>query len=139
MKTYNFIIQGNKYTVEIKSFEDNIAEIEVNGTPYNVELEKSIPTPKTPKLVRPEQIKKEPPKEIKAKTGLSKILAPLPGTILKTIVKEGDAVKKGDIVLIMEAMKMENNIQAEQGGVVKMVACKEGDTVLQGDLLIEIE
>jgi biotin carboxyl carrier protein len=139
MKTYNFTIQGNKYTVQIKSFEDNIAEIEVNGTPYSVELEKTIPTTKTPKLVRPEQVKKEPPREIKAKTGLSKILAPLPGTILKTNVKEGDSVEKGDIVLIMEAMKMENNIQAEKGGVIKTVACKDGDSVLQGDLLIEIE
>lgn len=139
MKTYNFTIQGNKYTVQIKSFEENIAEIEVNGTPYNVELEKTVITSKTPKLIRPERILDEKPRETKVGIGLSKILAPLPGTIIKINVKEGEMVKKGTIVLIMEAMKMENNIQAEQEGVVKKIACKEGDVVLQGDFLIEIE
>jgi len=138
MKTYNFTIQGNKYTVQIKSFEDNVAEIEVNGTPYSVELDKAIVTSKTPKLVRPERPREDPPREIKAGTGLSKILAPLPGTIIKTNVKEGDRVKKGDVVLIMEAMKMENNIQAEKEGVIQKLFCKEGDSVLQGDLLLEI-
>ncbi|MBS0001393.1 MAG: biotin/lipoyl-binding protein [Cyclobacteriaceae bacterium] len=139
MKTYNFTIQGNKYTVQIKSFEDNIADMEVNGTPYQVELEKTMVTSKTPKLVRPEGPSSVPPKDLKVKTGLSKILAPLPGTIIKINIKEGDTVKKGDTVLIMEAMKMENNIQVEKEGTVKNLACKEGDTVLQGDLLIEIE
>lgn len=139
MKTYNFTIQGNKYTVQIKSYEDNIAEIEVNGTPYQVELEKTMVTSKTPRLIRPAGPESGPPKELKAKTGLSRTLAPLPGTILKINNKEGDAVKKGDTVLIMEAMKMENNIQAEKEGIIKKLACKEGDTVLQGDLIFEIE
>lgn len=139
MKTYNFTIQGNKYTVQIKSFEENVAEIEVNGTPYQVELEKTVVTTKTPRLVRPAGPVTGPPKDLKEKTGLRRILAPLPGTIIKINIKEGDTVKKGDTVLIMEAMKMENNIQAEMEGIVKKLACKEGDTVLQGDLLFEIE
>ena len=57
----------------------------------------------------------------------------------KIIAKEGDAVKKGDTVLIMEAMKMENNVLAEKEGIVKKIMVSEGDSVLQGDLLIEIE
>ncbi len=139
MKTYNFTIQGNNYTVQIKSFEDNIADIEVNGTPYSVELEKTLSTPKTPRLVRAERPQVKEPDEIKAGSGLSKITAPLPGTILKINVKPGDVVKKGDTVLIMEAMKMENNIQAEKEGTVKTIVINPGDSVLQGDLLIEIE
>jgi len=138
MKTYKFTISGNRYTVNIKSFEDNIAEIEVNGTPYTVEMEQEIKTPKTPKLIRPERPAQK-PIEIQKGVGLSKITAPLPGTIFKMMVKEGDAVKKGDTVLIMEAMKMENNILAEKEGVVKKILVNEGDSVLQGDLLIEIE
>ena len=139
MKTYNFTIQGNKYTVQIKSFEDNVAEIEVNGTPYSVELEKAVSTTKTPRLVRPERPMVEEPEEIKTGVILSKIIAPLPGTIMKLNVKVGDQVKKGDTVLIMEAMKMENNIQAEKEGTVKNIVVSPGDAVLQGDLLMEIE
>ncbi len=139
MKTYKFTISGNKYTVNIKSFEDNIAEIELNGTPYTVEMEQDIKTTKTPKLIRPEKPSPKAPEEIMKGSGLSSITAPLPGTIFKVIVKEGDLVKKGDAVLIMEAMKMENNVLAEKEGVVKKILVKEGDSVLQGDLLIEIE
>jgi len=139
MKTYKFTISGNKYTVNIKSFEDNIIDIEVNGTPYSVEMEQEIKTTKTPKLIRPERPTPNAPTEIQKGSGLSKITAPLPGTIFKIIAKEGDTVKKGDAVLIMEAMKMENNILAEKEGVVKKIVVKEGDSVLQGDLLIEIE
>ncbi len=139
MKTYKFTISGNKYTVNIKSFEDNIAEIELNGTPYTVEMEQEIKTSKTPKLIRPEKPAQEAPREIQKGSGLSKITAPLPGTIFKLIAKVGDVVKKGDSVLIMEAMKMENNVLAEKEGMVKKILVKEGDSVLQGDLLIEIE
>jgi biotin carboxyl carrier protein len=139
MKTYKFTISGNKYTVNIRSFEDNIAEIEVNGTPYTVELEHEVKTTKTPKLIRPERPSPKVPTEIKQGPALSKITAPLPGTIFKILLKEGDSVQKGDVVLIMEAMKMENNVLAEKEGVIKKILTKEGDSVLQGDLLVEIE
>jgi biotin carboxyl carrier protein len=139
MKTYKFTISGNNYTVNIKSFEDNIAEIEVNGTPYTVEMEQEIKTTKTPKLIRPEKPVQMPPTEIQKGSGLSKITAPLPGTVFKIITNVGDTVKKGETVLVMEAMKMENNILAEKEGIVKKILVKEGDSVLQGDLLIEIE
>jgi len=139
MKTYNFTIRGNKYSVNIKSFEDNIADIEVNGTSYSVELEQEVKRIKTPKLIRPERPVEKAPSEIKKGSGLSNISAPLPGTIFKINVKKGDAVKKGDPVLVMEAMKMENNILAEKEGTIKKIVVKEGDAVLQGDLLIEIE
>lgn len=65
--------------------------------------------------------------------------APLPGTIFKVLVKDGDAVKKGQTILILEAMKMENNILAEKDGVINKIHIAEGDAVLQGDILVEIE
>jgi glutaconyl-CoA/methylmalonyl-CoA decarboxylase subunit gamma len=140
MKTYKFKINGNDYTVDIKSVEDNIAELEVNGTPFQVELSKEIkPVSKTPKLVRSAVSPKTEAKPITAKSGLKKVEAPLPGSIFQIAVKEGDIVKKGDVILIMEAMKMENNILAEMDGTVKTVKVKVGDTVLQGETLAEIE
>ena len=138
MKKFKFTIRGNEYEVHINSFEDNIAEVDVNGSIYQVELAAEVKTTKTPKLVRskPVQIKETKPKPA---AGLSKVEAPLPGTIFKVSVKEGDAVQKGHVILIMEAMKMENNILAEKEGVIKKVLVSEGDTVLQGDILVEIE
>jgi biotin carboxyl carrier protein len=139
MKNYKFKINGNDYSVEIKSMEDNIAEVEVNGTPFQVELSKEVKTPKTPKLVRSAVSATTEKKPLSAPAGLSKIEAPLPGSIFKITSKEGDQVKKGDVLLIMEAMKMENNILAESDGMIKSIKVKEGDSVLQGDVLVEIE
>ena len=138
MKKFKFTIRGNEYEVHINSFEDNIAEIDVNGSIYKVELEEQVKTTKTPKLVRSKPV---PTKETQPKpvSGLSKVEAPLPGTMFKVNVKEGDEVKKGQVIMIMEAMKMENNILAEKDGIINKVLVAEGDAVLQGDVLVEIE
>ena len=137
MKKFKFTIRGNEYEVHINSFEDNIAEVDVNGSIYQVELAEEIKTTKTPKLVRsqpaPTVVTK--PQPI---AGLSKVEAPLPGTIFKLKVKEGDTVKKGQVIIILEAMKMENNILAEIDGVISKLNVVEGASVLQGDLLAEI-
>ena len=138
MKKFKFTIRGNEYEVHINSFEDNIAEIDVNGSIYQVELAEEVKTTKTPKLVRskPIQTKEAKPKPA---AGFSKIDAPLPGTIFKLNVKNGDAVKKGQIIIVLEAMKMENNILAEKDGVINKIHVAEGDAVLQGDILVEIQ
>jgi biotin carboxyl carrier protein len=141
MKKFKFTIRGNDYEVNIDKFENNIAEIEVNGTSYTVELHSDVKTSKTPKLVRsvvPPPTRKEQKltKNISAKS--NSVKSPLPGTILKILIKEGQEVKKGDNLMIMEAMKMENNILSEKDGVISSIKVKEGDTVLQNDVLIEI-
>lgn len=138
MKKFKFTIRGNKYNVEIKDFDNDIAQIEVNGTPYQVEVEKVKAETKTPKLVRsriPAPNKKE---NSIQKAEAFTVKAPLPGTILKISVKEGDVVKNGDTLLLMEAMKMENNILAEKNGTITKIHVAEGDTVLQNDTLITI-
>lgn len=137
MKKFKFTIRGNEYEVQINSFEDNIAEVDVNGSIYSVELEEQVKTTKTPKLIRPKpvQTKEAKPKPV---AGLSKVEAPLPGTIFKVNVKEGDEVKKGQVIMIMEAMKMENNVLAEKEGTISKLHVSEGDSVLQGDVLFEI-
>jgi len=141
MRKFQFTISGNKYDVELKRFEENIAEIEVNGTPYTVEVHREIKTSKTPKLVRAEVA---PPtrSESKIKKTISvsthPIIAPLPGTILQLMVKEGDTVKKGATLLTYDAMKMENSILAEKDGTVKSIKVAVGQNFLQGDTLMEI-
>lgn len=140
MKKYKFTIQGNEYDVRIKDFEDKVAQIEVNGTEYEVEVHNEVKQSKTPRLVRKPVAQKPGEGEIakSAGGGTVKVEAPLPGSIFKMLVKEGDSIKKGDTLLIMEAMKMENNVLAEKDGVVSSIKVKEGDAVLQGDLLIEM-
>ncbi|MEI6758164.1 MAG: biotin/lipoyl-binding protein [Chlorobium sp.] len=138
MRRYKFTIGGNQYNVEIKSLEENSADIEVNGTSYQVELGKEIKTPQTPKLVR--YTPPAPPKApVLTIPGTSLIKAPLPGTIIAISVEPGMAIKLEQPVLVLEAMKMENNIFADKPGIVKTVRVAVGDTVMQGDILIEIE
>ena len=143
MKKFKFTINGNQYEVEILGFEENVAKVEVNGTTYNVEVQKDLKVTKTPTLVRAEPPKptgKETriPKNITQTTNIA-IKAPLPGTIIQVFVKPGDKVSLGQKILTMEAMKMENNVIAEKDGTVKTVCVKPGQTVMQNDILVEIE
>ncbi|WP_430810953.1 MULTISPECIES: biotin/lipoyl-containing protein [unclassified Carboxylicivirga] len=142
MKKFSFTIRGNKYDVHLKDLEENIAQMEVNGTQYEVEIHQDVKKPvKTPKLVRKE-IQRKPGEGFITKNaggGTIKVNAPLPGNIFKVLVKEGDVVKKGDTLLVMEAMKMENNVLAEKEGTITSVKVSVGDAVLQNDVLIEME
>ena len=143
MKKYKFRIKGHDYEVEILSAENNHVELEVNGTPYTVEMLRDTPQPsKTPVLVRSAV---PPPKPEESAIGRSSdgkatpFKSPLPGTITAVLVSAGGFVKKGDTLLKIEAMKMENSIHAEKPGKVTAVRVKPGDAVLQNDVLIEIE
>lgn len=141
MKKFRFKIKGITYDVEIKSFENNVAEIDVNGTTYKVDVDVEVKKTKTPTLLRKEISRKIGEGKIKKteSTGVTPIKAPLPGSIIKILVNEGDTINKGDNLLIMEAMKMENNVLAEKSGIIKTIKVAVGDTVLQNDVLLEIE
>ncbi len=140
MKKFEFTISGNNYSVEIRKFEDNLAEVEVNGTRYQVEVHSNKPVSKTPRLIRkPVDSNGKGSLPANAPTGLHKIQAPLPGLILEVNVKPGDTVKLNQRLLVMEAMKMENNIQSDKAGTIKSILVNAGSNVLQGDILIEME
>ena len=140
MKTFKFTIRGNNYEVDIQSFDLGIAKLEVNGTPYNVELQEQEQSNKTPILVRPAITNPANSHKIKkSESKVFKVVAPLPGNIMQLFVKEGDQVKKEDQLLIYEAMKMENKLLSEKEGVVKSILVKPGDSVLQDELLMELE
>ncbi|MDR2926976.1 MAG: acetyl-CoA carboxylase biotin carboxyl carrier protein subunit [Cytophagaceae bacterium] len=138
MKEYKFTINGNKYNVEILSVEDQTIKVEVNGSPYNVEVDREIKQTKTPTLVRsvvvPSTDQSVPVKT--AKTG--NIKSPLPGTILDIFVKVGDKVTIGQKILMLEAMKMENNIESDKAGTVTEIKISKGSAVMEGDILIVI-
>ncbi len=139
MKEFKFKIHGNEYNVDLKGIDGNIAHIEVNGTLYDVEIGHTVKQTKTPKLVRPVVTGPAKPDIDKIEKGsATPITAPLPGNVLEILVNPGDIIKKGQKLLIMEAMKMENQVLAEKDGVVEAVRVKPGQSVLQGDVLIEI-
>ena len=138
MKKFKFTIRGNDYDVEVKKIEDDVATIDVNGSNFKVEIHRKKQTTKTPTLVRKPVPKNNVGVIEKKDSSAYKVKAPLPGTIVSLSVKEGDTVTKGQTVLIMEAMKMENNINTEKEGTVIKILVNAGDTVLQNDVLIEI-
>lgn len=145
MKKFKFTINGNVYEVDIKNVDDNIAELEVNGTPYTVEVDKAIQTTKTPKLVRTASVPSTDSHPSVAKTsnpvspkGSGHIKSPLPGVILEMHVKVGDIVKAGQKLLVLEAMKMENSIDSDKDGKVTTIHHSKGDSVMEGDVLITI-
>lgn len=146
MKEYKIKINGNDYNVSIDEVEEATAKVEVNGTPFTVEFEKPVTKKKTATVInRPAaaaapaaptaQVSK--PAAAPAAGG-TKINSPLPGVVLNLNVREGDAVKKGQCVLVLEAMKMENNIEAPCDGTVKQILVQKGDSVLEGAPLVVI-
>ncbi len=145
MKKYKFTINGNNYDTSIVSVEDNIATVEVNGSTFNVEVDKSIVQQKTPRLIRQRAIPSTDSHPSVAKTsspsgpkGAGNIKSPLPGVILEIFVREGDTVKMGQKLLLLEAMKMENNIEADRAGKIISIPKGKGDAVMEGDILIVI-
>lgn len=142
MKNFKFTINGNTYDVNITKTDNNIAQVEVNGTSYSVEIHRKIVESKTPILVRsavPGPTRRD-QKIVKNITkGASVIKSPLPGIITHVSIKVGDDVKKGQKIMAMEAMKMENYVLAEKDGKVVSVKVIVGDSVLQNDVLCEIE
>lgn len=145
MKNFKFKINGNPYEVVINNIEDNVADIEVNGTSYQIEVDKAIQTTKTPKLVRSTSVPSTDQHPAAARTsspdapkGGGNIKAPLPGVVLDVYVKEGDTVKIGQRLMMLEAMKMENNIDSDKQGTVVSIKKNKGDSVMEGDVLIVI-
>lgn len=142
MKDYKFTINGNIYKVTINSIDDNIANVEVNGTPYKVEMDKPAK-----KQVRPLTQPQKAPKTSAGEPVVSRpvmsndpgtINSPLPGVIVSVDVVVGDRVKRGQKIAVLEAMKMENNILADRDGEITAVKVNKGDSVLEGAALVII-
>ncbi len=146
MKTYKFKINGNEYNVAINSIEGKNASVTVNGTPYQVELEEAPATaPVQAPVSAPAPVAAAPaaapaaPAAAPAAAGAGKaVTSPLPGVIIAVKVKVGDAVKAGQEVAVLEAMKMENSIEATHDGTVTAINVAKGDSVLEGAPIVTI-
>lgn len=137
MKKFKYKINGKEYEVAVNKMEDTLAEVEVNGTKYNVELEKKEEEAAAPKIQRPVATSSSASNKPSG-SGSGAVKSPLPGIIIDIKVNVGDAVTKGQTVVMLEAMKMENAIQATQDGTVKEIKVAKGDSVLEGVTLLTI-
>ena len=142
MKEYKYKIKGVPYEVKINSVEENIAKVEVNGVEFEVELEKPVATPKPVVRAVAAPVKTiEAPKAAQESVpaGVTAVKAPLPGTVIDIKVVVGDTVKKGQTLVVLEAMKMENNIDSERDGKITAIKVNKGDSVMEGSVLVTIE
>lgn len=151
MKTYRFKINGNGYEVAINSVEGQTASVTVNGTPYTVELEEAPAAPVQVAPVQaapvqaaaaqpaPAQPAPAQPAASAPASGTGKaVTSPLPGVIIAIKVNVGDVVKAGQEVAVLEAMKMENSIEATHDGTVTAINVSKGDSVLEGAPVVTI-
>ena len=142
MKEYKYKIDGKEYAVKIDKIEGDQAQLEVNGTPYSVEIiQEKKETPKVAKsapAAAPAATAAPSPAAAPASTGEGKaVKAPLPGVIISVDVQVGQQVKRGQQVAVLEAMKMENGINAECDGTISETKVKAGDSILEGtDIVI---
>lgn len=154
MKEYKYKVNGVDYTVNINSVEGNMANVTVNGVSYNIEMEKPVAAPKATPVPKaapapaaapkaapapaPAPAPKAAPAPAAAPAGGKALKAPLPGVIKDIKVAVGDQVKEGQVVLILEAMKMENEINAECDGTITAISVNKDDSVLEGTVLLTI-
>ncbi len=152
MKEYKFKINGNEYNVAINGIEGKNADVTVNGVSYSVELENApapaqvaapVAAPAAAPATQAAQAAPAPaaapaaPKAA-APAGGKVVKSPLPGVILSIDVKEGQAVKRGQKLAVLEAMKMENEILSEFDGTVSAIHVAKGDSVLEGANVVSI-
>lgn len=155
MAKYQYTVKGVDYEVEIQDIEGNIANVTVNGIPFEVEMKQPVKAGKQKVKLSGEQ-KESAPTATPTATATSAtatpaatttaaaasgkpVVAPLPGTINEIKVKVGDKVNAGDTVVILEAMKMQNNIEAETSGTITSINVNKGDAVMEGDTLVTIK
>ena len=152
MAKYEYKVKGVDYVVEIQDIEGNIANVTVNGIPFEVEMKQPVKSSKQKvKLSEERRAKSEEFNSSSSAANASSatttkpaaasgkpVVAPLPGTINEIKVKVGDKVNTGDTVVVLEAMKMQNNIDAETSGTITSINVNKGDAVMEGDTLVTI-
>ncbi len=151
MNKYQYKVKGVDYEVEIAEVEGNIAKVNVNGIPFEVEMQKPInaakhPTMAAAKVQAPVVAAAAPVASAPAAAAApaapagagNAVKAPLPGTVTDIKVQVGQQVNVGDTVLVLEAMKMQNNIESEYAGQVTSITVKQGETVMEGAVLLTI-
>ena len=150
MKEYKFKINGKDYAVAIGEADGKMLTVNVNGADYQVELENApVAAPASATAVAAGNTPTAANNKVNASVGVSpaaaapagageKVNSPLPGVIVEVSVKEGQAVKAGQKVAVLEAMKMENEIPAPKDGTVTAIHVSKGDSILEGAPVVTI-
>ncbi len=142
MKKFKFSIEGNNFEVSINEVGNNVVEVDVNNSHYNVVLDRELPAKPVQAAPKKTAGKVAPiptPASTVANTPATVIKSQLPGSVIKVVASEGQAVKKGEVVLTLESMKMENAIMAEFDGIVTKIFVQEAQNVMQDDKLFEMQ
>jgi biotin carboxyl carrier protein len=145
MRKYDLTINENRYEVIVKKVTEKRATVEVNGEEHTVSinqierlvLPESVPKP-SPQLAAAPKVSRIAPAAAAQASG-DGVSAPMPGQITAILVREGDKVKAGQKLLVMEAMKLENKLPATRDGIVTHILVRDGDIVSQGQELLVIE
>ena len=139
MKKYNFEIDGEKFQVEVNLVSSNNAEVRVNNKNFDIKISNDLAEPKKAEPKKAEPKKAEPKKAEQSVQGNpGDLLALMPGKIIKVLVSEGQKIKMGEPVIIMESMKMEQTIVSSADGAIESVNVSEGDTIEVGSVMIVI-
>jgi len=146
MPEYKVTVDGETFSVRVGRVTDHTVDVTLNGQQYTVEVEAPHRQPsKTPKLERRRVAKtargtpeRTSPPEVVASAGEGDVTSPLPGKVLKLMAAKGDTVSEGQTVAVMEAMKMENEIEAPVSGTISEVLVREGENVLENALIMRI-
>lgn len=142
-KEYKYTINGNKYEVAIGDIVENEVTVTVNGEEYKVEMEPEPVEEKKVVVRKPAEVASTSDNDASASAGSvntnNAVKAPLPGVITSINVSVGDDVKAGDTLLVLEAMKMANNIESEKDGKVTAICVKPGQSVMEDDALVVVE
>jgi len=141
MKEYKFKINGNEYTVTVNDIDGANVEVDVNGKPFKIEMDKPVKKQQTAVSSTPTKpAAQTQPGVVKpvASSNQATVTSPLPGVILEISVKVGDVVKTGQSIMVLEAMKMENSVEANADGTITSINVNVGDSVLEGAPLIVI-
>lgn len=141
MKEYKYTIDGKEYKVAIGDIVDNVADVTVNGEQYKVEMEPEKEPEKPKPVVRPAAPASAPASSESSPRANNQnaVKSPLPGVITEIMVSVGDEVSAGDTVVVLEAMKMANNLEAEKSGKVTAILVQPGQSVMEDDPLVVIE
>ena len=139
MKSYKYKVQGVDYEVEIVEVEGKMAKVNVNGVPFELEMQRPINKAKHPLMnSRRSSVAAPAPAAAPAAGPGTPLKAPLPGTITEIKVQVGQQVNVGDVVVVLEAMKMQNNIESDYAGKVTSIVVKQGETVMEGSVIMTI-
>lgn len=137
MKKFLIKVNGSQYEVEVEEIRDGSLPVPTTGVPAVASAPATAVQTQTPVAV-PSAPAAETKAAANGAVGAVKITAPMPGTILKVVANAGDKVKKGQVLVILEAMKMENEIVAPSEGLVATINVSRGTSVNAGDLLVSL-